>query len=42
MQTLLICIEIFCFRIIDVSLGTMRTIIVVKGKSWIAAIVGFF
>jgi uncharacterized protein YebE (UPF0316 family) len=42
LATLILCIEIFLFRIIDVSLGTIRTIIVVRGKSLLAAVVGFF
>ncbi len=42
MATLILCIEIFFCRIIDVSLGTLRTIIVVKGRSALAALVGFF
>lgn len=39
---LLLCIKIFCVRIIDVSLGTIRTIETVKGKSLKASIIGFF
>ena len=35
MNILLLCIEIFFARIIDVSLGTIRTVIVVKGKNFI-------
>ena len=41
MELLLLCIKIFCVRIIDVSLGTFRTIITVKGKSLYASIIGF-
>lgn len=33
---------IFCARICDVSLGTMRTIMVVRGHRLYAAIIGFF
>lgn len=35
------CIKIFLVRILDVSLGTIRTIITVKGKTLLAAIIGF-
>ncbi len=42
MSTLLLCLEIFFFRIADVSLGTIRTITVVRGKSLLAALIGFF
>ena len=41
MEILLLCIKIFLVRIIDVSLGTFRTIITVKGKSLYASIIGF-
>lgn len=41
MELLLLCIKIFCVRIIDVSLGTFRTIITVKGKSLYASLIGF-
>ena len=41
MELFLLCLKIFCARIIDVSLGTVRTIMVVKGKSLYAALVGF-
>lgn len=36
-----LCIEIFLVRIIDVSLGTVRTIFSVKGKNLIASLIGF-
>lgn len=36
-----LCLKIFFVRIIDVSLGTIRTIISVKGKSLIASLIGF-
>lgn len=42
MEILLLCIKIFCVRILDVSLGTIRTIITVKGKNFLASSVGFF
>ena len=35
-------ILIMCMRICDVSIGTMRTILVVKGKKSYAALAGFF
>ena len=33
---------IMCMRICDVSIGTMRTILVVQGKKYYAGIAGFF
>lgn len=36
-SVLLLCLKIFVFRIIDVSMATFRTVIVVKGKSFMAA-----
>lgn len=41
MDLLFLCIKIFCVRIIDVSLATIRTIITVKGKKIYATIIGF-
>ncbi len=41
MELFILCIKIFCVRIIDVSLGTARTIITVRGKSVVASIIGF-
>lgn len=38
---LLLCIKVFCVRIVDVSLGTFRTLITVKGKKLYASAVGF-
>ena len=38
---LLLCIKIFIVRIIDVSLGTIRTIFSVKGQNLIASLIGF-
>ncbi len=38
---LLLCIKIFFVRILDVSLGTVRTIMTVKNKNIIASIIGF-
>ena len=37
---LLLCIKIFLVRILDVSLGTVRTIMTVKNKNIIASILG--
>ena len=42
MNTLFLCLKIFFVRIIDVSLGTARTIIMVRGKGLLASIIGFF
>ncbi|SHL20282.1 Uncharacterized protein YebE, UPF0316 family [Desulfatibacillum alkenivorans DSM 16219] len=33
---------IFCLRIVDVSLGTIRTIMIVQGRTWISFCLGFF
>ena len=41
MDILLLCIQIFFFRIVDVSLGTVRIVLMVRGRSAAAAIVGF-
>lgn len=41
MNLLLLCIKIFLVRILDVSLGTFRTIITVKGKALYASLIGF-
>ncbi len=38
---LILCIKIFLARIIDVSLGTFRTLVTVKGKNMVAACIGF-
>ena len=42
MELFILCLKIFFVRILDVSMGTLRTIITVKGKSLYASIVGFF
>ncbi len=39
---LFLCIKIFFVRIIDVTLGTIRTIITVKDKIFLASVIGFF
>lgn len=41
MALFLLCIKIFFVRIIDVSLGTVRTIMTVKGRRQLASMVGF-
>lgn len=41
MALFFLCIKIFFVRIIDVSLGTVRTIITVKGRRTLASMVGF-
>lgn len=41
MTLLFLCLKIFFARILDVSLGTLRTIITVKGKNLYAAMIGF-
>lgn len=41
MGIFLLCIKIFFARIIDVSLGTIRTIFTVRGKTLIAGIIAF-
>lgn len=38
---LFLCFKIFIIRIVDVSLGTVRTVVTVKGKNFIAALIGF-
>jgi len=39
---IILCLEVFICRIVDVTLGTIRSIINVKGRATIAAIIGFF
>lgn len=41
MALFILCIKVFFIRIIDVSLGTIRTIITVKDKRFLAAFIGF-
>lgn len=41
MDVIFLCIQIFLVRIIDVSLGTIRVVMTVKGKTLYAACVGF-
>lgn len=42
MSVFLLCIKIFFIRIIDVTLGTIRTIYTVKDKNLTASSIGFF
>ena len=42
MSVLLLCLQVFFCRICDVSLGTVRTILTVRGKKTFSAVVGFF
>lgn len=41
MELFLLCLKVFCVRIIDVSMGTCRTIVTVKGKKFYASLIGF-
>jgi len=41
MDILFLCLKIFFVRIIDVSLGTFRTLTIVKGKATYASLIGF-
>ena len=38
---IILCIEIFLCRIFDVALGTIRTILTVRGKRLFSAVIGF-
>ena len=42
MDLVILCIKIFFARIIDVTLGTVRTIYSVKGKTFTAGFIAFF
>lgn len=42
MSIFYLCLKIFFTRIIDVTLGTLRTIVTVKDKILLASIIGFF
>ncbi len=42
MEIFVLCITIFCVRICDVSLDTLRMLFIIKGRKLIAASVGFF
>lgn len=41
MAIFILCIKIFFVRIVDVSLGTIRTIVTVKDKKLLASLIGF-
>lgn len=41
MELFFLCIKIFFVRILDVSLGTIRSIVTIKGKIMVASIIGF-
>ncbi|MCW9078760.1 MAG: DUF5698 domain-containing protein, partial [Gammaproteobacteria bacterium] len=41
-STLIILLAIFCARIIDVSIGTMRIIFLTRGLKTLSALIGFF
>ena len=41
MEILILCVRIFFTRIIDVSMGTFRTIMTVRGKKYVASFIGF-
>ena len=41
MDLLILCLKIFFVRVIDVSMGTCRTIVTVKGKRVYASLIGF-
>ena len=42
MELTILCIKIFLIRIVDVSLGTVRTVLTVRDKNFLASIIGFF
>jgi len=42
MELFLLCLKIFFARITDVTLGTLRTVYTVKGKTLISGIIAFF
>lgn len=42
MELIFLCVKIFFCRILDVSMGTIRTINIVKGKTLVGSIIGFF
>ena len=41
MELLFLCIKVFCVRIMDVTMGTFRTILTVKAKPVQASMIGF-
>lgn len=42
MELFILCLKVFFVRIIDVSMGTCRTIVTVKGNKLLASLIGFF
>lgn len=42
MLLFLLCLQVFFCRIVDVALGTVRTIVTVKGRIGLASVIGFF
>ena len=42
MELFILCIKVFFVRILDVSMGTIRTIITIKGNKFVATLIGFF
>lgn len=41
MELFLSCLLIFFVRIIDVSMGTVRTVLIVRGKKYLGSLIGF-
>lgn len=41
MEIFILCVTIFCVRICDVSLDTLRMLFIIKGKNLVAATIGF-
>lgn len=41
MKTLIMCLEVFFARMIDVGIGSVRTILLVKGKNFISMVLAF-
>ena len=41
MELFWLCLKVFCVRILDVSMGTFRTIVTVKGQKFLATLIGF-
>ena len=41
MELFILCLKVFCVRIIDVSMGTCRTIVTIKGNKLLASLIGF-
>ena len=41
MELFILCLKVFFVRIIDVSMGTCRTIVTIKGNKLLASLIGF-